>query len=251
MAEFPGNTLIDSPVSLRNTLSARLTALYPVRDADAHEILSGVQYELDYCGFDTTNSEVDFNDFDDCIRTAAKVFDEGLLFVESFPLGALYAALTCRPGFGTGGLGEYEGRAERRLRGLETSYLELKLEEYVLEGTNATLVTSGANLQESIAALVNQNIDNPTLHISVETAVLLGEYLQNITLAGIALVVSPVYATDSAFLTGAVTIWGGDIEVRAVPDPETNYIMALAERQYIMAVEPTSLDCKPFKVVLP
>lgn len=249
MAEFPVQTYIEAPFARTSTLT-RLTDVFPVTPVADRDILAGVTYEQDYCIVDITGAEVDYDNYDDCIRTAAKTFDEGLFFVDSRPLGTIYSALKCRPGFGTGGLAEYEARAERRLTAIETSWLEKQLETWVLAGTNATTVTAGTDLQESVAALVSQNIDNPTLHISVENALLLGDLLQNLTLLGIRVVASPVYSDATAFLTGAVITWGSPVATHSAPDPENNYIMAISERSYQQAVEPAGA-CKPFKVTLP
>lgn len=254
----PGRTLIPAPSRSSQDVespgeeegSQRLTAVYPVLSLEPHLIFSGVTYEIDASGF--AYNEVDFDSYDDCIRTAEKEFDEGLLFVDSIPLGALLAALKCRPGsLGGGSVADYEARAQRRLLRLESTFLEKKLEAHVLAGSNATVVAPGADIRTSIAKLVNQNIDNPTLHISVETAVNLGAALDNIEDAGVELVISPVYSSATAFLTGAVITWAGDVQVNNVPDVTHNYTMALAERQYIMAIEPGGGSIKPFKVTLP
>ncbi len=247
MAEFPTAAYIERPNGAPATQTGRLTDLYPTQTADARALLGGYTYEIDFCDFATNT--VDDEDWASCIATAEKEFDEGLLFVESFKVGTQYEGLKCRPGFGTGTMPEYEARALARLNGKATSYLEAALETSVLAGTNATAVSAGADLRESIAALVKQNIQNPVLHISTANAILLGSALDNILLAGIAIVISPVYSDATAFLTGAVHTWGGDFSV-SVPQVATNYVLALAERQYAMAVEPGA-GCKPYKVTLP
>lgn len=236
MANFPANAaLIDNP----NTYvegPLRLTSVIPIKALGPHEILSGVQYEIDACGFDF--NEIDFDDFNDCIRTAEKTFDEGLLYVESIGDLSLYTALKCRPGaIGGGDEDSYRARAERRLARLESGYLETKLDAYVLaEGTS---VTAEGDLVTAIAALLEKSslVNNPVLHLSIGLAFQLATRIDSLAEFGVTLVVSPFYTDDRAFLTGVLNIWGTETQVTSVPDDDNNYIMALAERQYLLAVE--------------
>ena len=236
MAQFPSNpALIDNPVTYQQG-ALRLTSVFPVKEAGPHEILSGVQYEIDACGLDF--NEVDFDDFDDCIRTASKTFDEGLLYVESIGNLALYTALKCRPGaIGGGDEDSYVERATRRLHRLESAFLEGKLEAYVV--ANGTAVTGTADPEDSIAALLSNadGIDSPVLHLPIGLAFKVANRIDSLLEFGVSLVVSPHYTEDRAFLTGPINIWGTEVTTASVPDTPNNYIMALAERQFLLTVE--------------
>jgi hypothetical protein len=246
MAEFPGLAYIQNPVAVVKPPLA-LTSVFPVKTADAHDLLSGVTYESDAC--DLTNTDVDFDNYDDCIRTAAKEFDEGLLFVESITPIALYTALKCRPGaLGGGDQAEYEGRVLRRFEKAESRALEAKLWAWVDAESNT--IGNGAGDADATVSLLLKHADevtNPVIHLSYNMGYLVGTNWGIDTLAslGIQVVVGLGYPDDTAFLTGAVNIWGGETQVNFVPDVTNNQSMALAERQYVMTVE-----CAPFFATL-
>lgn len=227
----PVPTLIDRPAPYAGPEARRLTSVFPVIAANARLLYSGVQYEIDTCDA-TTATTVDFDSYDDCIRTATKVFDEGLDFTESFTPPPLLSAYKCRPGsLGGGTYAEYAERAERQLLRKESLYLEGRVAANV--ASTGTAVTGFANDSLKLAALLEKEIDNPTLHIGTGYAMILGQGLQNIIDSGITVVVGKGYG-GKALLTGSVTIWGGEIETHAVPSLEDNYTMALAERQYVV-----------------
>lgn len=233
----PGLTQIANPNTYVQGPS-RLTSLFPVADADLHTIVSGITYETDFCGEDYT--QIDFNSFASCIATAAKTFDEGLLFTDSIttsePL-ALYSALKCRPGALGGGLApDYEARAKARLLHGETTYLETALQTWVQAGTNAGLA---GDAREVVAGLTNLagGVVNPTMLMGYSTVVALGSALGNLESLGITVVASPVFG-EFVGLVGGINIWGSPIVVNNAPDAiSTNYIMAIAERLYQMSVE--------------
>lgn len=239
----PGLTQI-APPSTYTQGASRLTSVFPVQQGDPHQIWSSVTWEVDACGIDF--DEVDFNSYADCIRTAEKTFDEGLLFAESFPVGTLYAALKCRPGaIGGGSQSDYEARATRRLQRLESTFLESKLEAKVL--ADGTEVAAGADLYASIGALLAQatQFNSPTIHLPIGVAFQVGQRLQTLSLIDLNIVVSPAYSPGTVFLTSAVSIWGSATTVNNVPDVTNNYIMAIAERQYGMGYE-----CEPYYTVV-
>lgn len=239
---LPGLQYIERPTTFKQA-PHRLTSIVPVRAADSHDILSGVTYEVDACGETTTS--IDWDNYDDCIRTAAKEFDEGLLFVESItgPL-SLLAALKCRPGaIGGGDFDDYRARAIRRLARLESRYLEDTLWAWIDdEGTSST---GGTGAEATIAALLGAHIgdvNNPVLHLSAKNAASVVRSIDDYEdVFGVKVVISPGYADNRIALTGDIAIWGGETAVNAVPQTEHNYIMALAERMYVMAVE-----CEPY-----
>lgn len=222
----------------------RLTSVFPVKPVDARGILSGVTYEIDFCG-DTASTAVDFDDFADCIRTADKEFAEGLLYTDSWSPGAFYNALKCRPGaLGGGSEDDYKARAQRRLLHSESTYLETALQtKVVADGTSVT--TTGDVIKDVGKLLVHStSVNNPVLHLPIDTAFQVGTLgLQTITQLGVQLVISPIY-TD-LLLTGALNIWGGLVAVNSTAtDLVHNYLMAIAEREYVMAY-----DCDPFYMV--
>jgi hypothetical protein len=236
----PGLSLIANPNTYQQGPS-RLTSVFPVVQSDLHSIVSGITYETDFCSEDGYTN-IDFNDFDDCIRTADKTFTEGLLFTDSItttdPL-TLYAALKCRPGaIGGGQEADYVTRATRRLAHLESHYLEDVLMSWVQDnGTDIGL--SGGDALQDVGALANlaDQTPNPVMLMGFSTAVTLGTHLGNLESLGIKVVASPHWGSNIA-LVGAVNIWGTQVQVNTAPDAvSTNYIMAIAERQYIMAVE--------------
>lgn len=240
MADFPGLAYIANPTAEAAPPMA-LTSVFPVKTADSHDLLSGVTYESDAC--DLTNTDVDFDNYADCIRTAAKEFDEGLLFVESIDKIALFTALKCRPGaLGGGDQAEYEGRVLRRFRKAESRGLEAKLWAWVDAEVNTS--GNGAGDANATIALLLVHLDevtNPVIHLSYKMAYLIGSTwgLATLSALGVGVVVGLGYPDDTAFLTGAVSIWGGEAQVNFVPDVTNNQSMALAERQYVMTVECT------------
>jgi len=243
----PGISLIASPSPLAPTVAPfRLTQLSPVKATDDLAILAGVEYEIDGC--DESYVTVDVEDWADCIRTAEKEFVEGLNYVDSFELAPLMAALKCRPGgLGGGSQEQFEERARRRLARVETRYLEDQVWIKIVAGTSQAVV--GTGVEAAVAGLLGARIDDvnhPVLHLSVRNAALVASRIDDWqSIFGIGLVVSPGYADTTIGLTGAISIWGGEVVTNVVPSLIDNYTMAIAERQYIMAIE-----CTAFKATV-
>lgn len=229
----PGIALIPDPRSTLTPGPMRLTSVFPIKTGDPHLLYSGAQFEVnDVAAF----TQVEFNDFDDCIRTAEKVFDEGLDYVDTFTPKPLFAALKCRPGaLGGGTIEEFEARARERLAYVETSYLEASIAQYVSSNFPDADISDTSVLGQVAQLLVRNDVPGKTLHLSSAAAVLLGSGLDNILAQGIKVVAGPAYG-PLGIITGEVTIWGGEVQVSHALDLENNYTMVIAERQYIISL---------------
>lgn len=236
MAEFPSAAQIDAPEAF--TLHPlRLVNVVGIKPLTAHEGLSGVQYEREEGHF--AYGDIDFDNYDDCIRTAEKTFDEGLDWVEGIKLDGVYVAIKCRPGaIGGGDREDYIRRVEKRVTMVEAGYLEEEIQT-IAHGAGSTDLGDFDDILEAVAALVGANgqLTNPILHLNTSDAFKLATRLDWLIEVGVRVAVSNYYTVSEPFITGAINIWGTEIQTNTVDDVANNQTMAVAERQYVVTVE--------------
>jgi len=247
MAQFPGPQRIDAPA--HPVPETGILYSVPVTDVTDPRLLhSGVTFETD--GATADLRDVDFASYADCIRTATKIFDDGLDYVETFGF-SLYRAIVCRPGaIGGGDEAEYRERARRRYDIGESFALERHIKS-VLETGNAAVpaavalapvVADGLKPIEGISLLFGAlgNVYVPNILAGRAVGVKLNED-DAVAASGGNLVIGAGFdetgGVATVYGTGPIHIWRGEPIVTVVPDDENNNMIVLVERQYIVSIE--------------
>lgn len=263
MATFKGPRpiIIDAP-PLVNPSVVGVLAVLPPHDLPhgARELFAGVTYESDGCeaagrivepGLDGDADGA----ADECLRSAAKTFDEGLDFTQSFSF-TVYRGIKCRIGsLGGGDEAEYKERSERRLTQGESRAVEQHLvaafngskrdtqNEAIPPGRDITPTGDIVSVDEGVALLFEAlgNIHSPVIHVPRPVAVMLNKDAV-IEKSGGRTVVGAGYHTNgdgtaTIYGTGPINFWRDPITTNIVYKTETNETFALSERQYIAAIE--------------